>query len=116
MATTRSLLGLDGKHRGLHAISETASHVLQHIPDEERMQSHALQVNAHVVRDEQYFSHLRTCICEYVKFVFLLGLQRAWRGPHIWQAGRPPALVMGSSCGSGQLLSRGGANWSGTSW
>lgn len=31
MATTRSLLGLDGKQRGLHAISKTASHVLRYI-------------------------------------------------------------------------------------
>lgn len=28
---------------------------------------------------------------------------------------RPP-LVMGSSCGTGQPLSRGGSNWSRTSW
>lgn len=51
----------------------------------------------------------RLVICVCVRFVFLLGLQRAWRRPHIWQAGCPPAPLMGSSCGSRQPSSRGGA-------
>lgn len=46
MATTRSLLGLDGKQRGLHAISETVCHVLWYISEEKDMQTHMMRLKA----------------------------------------------------------------------
>ncbi|KAI4831580.1 hypothetical protein KUCAC02_001116, partial [Chaenocephalus aceratus] len=42
-------------------------------------------------------------------------LRERGEGLHIWQAGCSPALVIGSSCGTRQPLSGGGAKWSGTS-
>lgn len=46
MATTRSVLGLDGKQRGLHGVFETVPRVLRYTPEGECMQSHTQQVNA----------------------------------------------------------------------
>lgn len=62
MATTRSLLGLDGKQRGLPAISGTASHVLHYIPEEEQMQSHILQVNAYLFVISDALCVLAVCV------------------------------------------------------
>lgn len=70
MATTRSLLGLDGKQGGLHTTSETVSHVLQRTLRRRVKAVTHTAGNCVVLHDKLYFTsvelsaYVRVCVPE----------------------------------------------------